>query len=397
VTEFNLPGANPALSKRPHPQDAYYLKGVMVEFSITFLTGDYEGRPGQVLFSGDVGGFTVDNLCLSDARDSGGMNLLTTFPKETKRIRFVWNTEGYETGSYTFLVENFPRSKRQQYSEVPIPMFLAASKADVSQALQNADNETLKRHGLRRLSQVIQARKTSAWAGDINLSDGAVLRSVALPRTPEVGMAIAIVSGSTVVGGGIVSSVNGASCSIDMTSWILRGYESRLGELTAKLAFWSPVRGQMRPLSAEEERWVQGFPDIVGNNPKNRLRDAVGQLVAMDVCHVGDPRQPSVHYWALMQAVTVAKGVWIPVDIQQEVAEQVSVIDWDYTGAPVLAAKDLEKLQASRPGILSVIWNLNPTRNTNNNGSESNSAAASSATATNKTTVGVDVDQQQQQ
>lgn len=464
VTEYNLQGAQPGLDKRPHPDGAHYLKGVMVEFAITFLTGDYEGRPGQVMFSGEVAGFTVDNYTTDGAHDFGGMNLLTTFPKDTKRIRFFWNTAGYETGSYTFLVENFPRSKRQQYSEVPIPVFLAGTKEEVSAALANADNETLKRYGLRRLSQVVQARKTPAWTGDINLSDGAVLRTVVLPRTPEVGMAIAIIDGYTVVGGGIVKSVNGGSCSIDMTSQTLRGYESRIGELTAKLAYRSEVEYEVQ-FKAE----ASGVPDQVDGSVGHRVpgrkymtlgRDPLvpggikredlkpgqeivalpfdvyvkamrgghsqgegwlpaGTMVVARKVRTTDANGNYVYAWKVEAAqpcgnvhpvyfspaaaptpkpVTCRHEVWIPVDIPQEVTEQVSVtIDWDYTGAPVFAAKELEKLQASRPGILSVIWNLNPFRNTNQTSSEANAAAASSSSS-DSTAISnpvIDIDMQQ--
>ena len=365
VTEYLPAGTTlPALNVRPHPEQAYVLRGVVCEVRITFLTGDYEGRPGQVIFSGAPDGIVVDNPCIAGARDYGGMALVTTFPKDTKQIRFVWHTANYEPGAYTFLVEAFPRSKRQMYSETAIPVFLAASFDEVQPSLQNADDETLKRYGLRWLSEVLESRQTPAWTGDVYLTDGARLHSVSLPRTPEVGMAIAIVDGYTVVGGGIVKSVNETACSTEMSSQVLRGYESRIGELTAKLAYFSPVRGKMRALTAEEERWVQGFPNIVGGNPKNRLRDAVRELIAMDVCHIG-PRQPSPHYWALMQAVTVNKGVWIPVDIQQEVAERISVIGWDYTSRPVLDLKELARETVRRPGIFSVVWQLNPIRNTN--------------------------------
>ncbi|KKQ74471.1 MAG: hypothetical protein US94_C0004G0012 [Berkelbacteria bacterium GW2011_GWB1_38_5] len=398
ATEYLPAGtSHPALATRPHPEGAYFLQGVVVRFDITFLTGDYEGRPGQVMFSDSVKGISVKDLLTEGAKDSGGMELVTTFRKETKRISFVWDTTGYPQGSFTYLVELFPRSKSQKYSEIAIPVFLAASFGEVKEALKDASDGTLKRYGLERYSQVMEARKSPKWLGDIAFTDGSRLRQVDMKATPQVGMAVCLVYGSEILGGGRILSVNGTSVKTDMPPGVIHGRKADIFKIEAKFANRVVVRTTgKRTLSSDEEKWVQGFPETVGGNPRNQLRFMVRELLALDVVHVG-PRQNAKHYFALFQAVSVAKECWIPIDIPVAVAERISVIGWANDGAPVLNAKELAREQAKRPGLVTVLWNLTQPKYSNSLNSKSASSSAAASSSSSEATNTTDVNQQQQQ
>lgn len=376
ATRHYDPSTSPKLLHEPYSKDVYVLRGDKIVWEITFLTGDAEGRPGQVSLSIPYGTQPDDEPSKdNDAdeatkpRDHGGMVLLKTWPKDTKHISFVVDTALYPSGSYNLLLETFPRSKRQGHGEIAIPFYVAPAFREVKEALKDEPDETLRKYGLRR--KVLVDRRSTVWTGDIGMSDNGTLTGVRLPRAPRVGEAIVLVDGYKVVGGGVIQSVNTGRVSIDMVSQVLRGYENRVSGLTAKLAFFSPVRGVKRALTAEEEEWVRTFPEYAGKDRRNRYRAAVRELLELGVIHVGE-KLTSNHYWLGEQLATQPQGVWVPVDIPAEIAEEIHVsIDRAYgNGERAIELKDLVRLGISKPGLVSagVIWLLNPIRNSNSQG-----------------------------
>ncbi len=158
ATEYLPEGtSHPALRVRPHPDGAYFLRSVTVVFDITFLTGDENGRAGQVMVSKPCSRFgSRDNrgLEIKGAKDSGGMEVIDIFPKNTKHLSFVWETAGDPVGAYSYLVELFGRSKHQRYGETVIPVFLSDEFLKVKEALKEAPDDELSHYGLKRLSQL---------------------------------------------------------------------------------------------------------------------------------------------------------------------------------------------------------------------------------------------------
>lgn len=400
------PATNPKLTNEPWGKDVYLNLGDSLIAECTFRTGDSRGRAGQVCLSAPGGKMLpIEPVITKDSqgrsvkpRDHGGMNLLTTFPPDQKHISFgVKFGAGYPSGWYHIFVQNFEGNKTQGYGDIVIPVYVAQDFDTVKEALKDEPEETLRKYGLRK--KLLVEKISSAWTGRVVLSDGARLNGVRLPRCPRVGEAIGILDGYIVVGGGVVQAVNDGNISVKMGSQVLRGYERRITQLTAKLAYWSPLRGVKHNLTSEEERWVSTFPEYAGKDGRNRYRAAVRELLELGVIHVGE-KLSSTHYWLGEQLATQPQGVWQIVDAPVEFTENVRVfIDRAYGGGTAaIVTVDLVRLGISKPGLMSmgVIWNLNPTRV--NTASESNSAAAAAARgeggdATNHTDIDIGVQQ----
>lgn len=403
VTHMIDPGqAKHGLDARPQEVNSFYLQSGLYVFDITFRTGDDEGREGDVLISKTVNlddqSIYQDNpvekeitVKMADGkdrkirvRDHGGMELLKVFPKNTLHVSFVLDPKQYARGSYAILVRMFERGRRQPHGDVTIPVFIAGTFEEVKESLKNADNETLKRFGLKRYSEVRKLTR-KPWTGNVVLRDGGKIRGARFAVQPQVGMAITATTPGLVIDGGVITSVDGNVVRLDMGSGYISKYAKNVSSLTFKLATWSPVRGVKRQLTSKEVAWVNTFPERTG---RDRYRDAVRELLELGVIHKGD-KLSSNHYWLGEQLATQPQGVWIPVDTPQEVCETISVIDYDYSGSPVLSLNEIAREVVQRPGILSlgINWALNPIRVAGGKGgkavavSKSDSAANASASA----------------